>query len=102
VNGDNVEIFPGITAYIGVKHTWEAQYLRIAGNPPYVLSVDSAKFYDNLTSHRPAGNTKDAKAELAAYDRMAILAGSPDRIVPGHDVLVFKRFPTKGLVARIR
>jgi len=102
INGDNVEIIPGITVYTGVTHTFEAQYLRIAGDPPFVLAVDSTKFYENLRTHRPAGNTKDAKAELAAQERMAKLAGSHDRIIPGHDPEMFKLYPTKGHVARIR
>jgi hypothetical protein len=33
---------------------------------------------------------------------MIELAGSPDRIVPGHDALQFQRFPTQGRVATLR
>ncbi len=30
------------------------------------------------------------------------LAGSPDRVVPGHDILQFQKFPTQGRVATIK
>jgi hypothetical protein len=33
---------------------------------------------------------------------MIELAGSPDRVIPGHDPKQFERFPTEGRVARIR
>jgi hypothetical protein len=33
---------------------------------------------------------------------MIELAGSPDRVVPGHDILQFQKFPTEGRVAKIK
>jgi hypothetical protein len=33
---------------------------------------------------------------------MIQLAGSVDRVVPGHDAKQFERFPTQGRIARIR
>src|SRR5579863_6388087 len=32
VDGDNVEIFPGIRTYTGARHTYASQYLRVEGN----------------------------------------------------------------------
>jgi hypothetical protein len=34
--------------------------------------------------------------------RMIELAGSADRVVPGHDPKQFEKFPTQGRVAKIR
>jgi glyoxylase-like metal-dependent hydrolase (beta-lactamase superfamily II) len=105
VNGDNVEIFPGITAYTGARHTFASQYIRVAGNPPYVLASDNCYLYENVKSRRASGNyfaPSDETAQVAALDRMVQLAGSPDRVIPGHDMLEFQRFPVKGRVARIR
>src|SRR4029077_2420770 len=34
VDGDDVEIFPGIRAYTGARHTYASQYLRVDGDPP--------------------------------------------------------------------
>jgi hypothetical protein len=33
---------------------------------------------------------------------MIQLAGSPDRVIPGHDALQFQKFPTVGRVATIK
>jgi glyoxylase-like metal-dependent hydrolase (beta-lactamase superfamily II) len=86
VDGDNVEIFPGIRAYTGARHTYASQYLRVEGNPPFVLASDNVYLYRNLAEHA----------------RMIELAGSPDRVVPGHDALQFQKFPTQGRIAQIR
>jgi len=33
---------------------------------------------------------------------MIRLAGSPDRVIPGHDALQFQKFPTQERVAKIQ
>jgi glyoxylase-like metal-dependent hydrolase (beta-lactamase superfamily II) len=104
INGDNVEIFPGIRAYTGSRHTYASQYLRVDGNPPYVLASDNVYFYLNLSAHLASATFSDADhaANIAQQSRMIQLAGSPDRVVPGHDLLQFQKFPTKGRIATIR
>lgn len=104
VNGDNVEIFPGIRAYTGARHTYASQYLRVAGDPPFVLASDNCYFYLNLSTHLPSAtfSESDHPANVAAQTRMISLAGSADRVVPGHDILQFSKFPTQGRVATIR
>ena len=104
VDGDNVEIFPGIRAYTGAHHTYASQYLRVDGNPPFVLASDNAYFYLNLSLHLASATFSDADhaANIANQARMIELAGSPDRVVPGHDILQFQKFPTQGRVAKIR
>src|SRR5580693_497973 len=42
VPGDDVEIFPGIRAYTGSRHTYASQYLQIEGHPTFVLASDNA------------------------------------------------------------
>jgi glyoxylase-like metal-dependent hydrolase (beta-lactamase superfamily II) len=104
VDGDNVEIFPGIRAYTGARHTYASQYLRVDGNPPFVMASDNCYFYLNLSSHLASATFSDADhaANIAAQSRMIDLAGSPDRVVPGHDALQFQKFPTEGRVATIK
>jgi glyoxylase-like metal-dependent hydrolase (beta-lactamase superfamily II) len=104
VEGDDQEIIPGIRVYTGARHTYTSQYLRVDGNPPFVLASDNVYLYRNLTEHRASATFSDADhaANVAAQRRMIELAGSPDRIVPGHDTLQFQRFPTEGRIARIR
>jgi len=104
VDGDNVEIFPGIRAYTGARHTYASQYLRVEGNPTFVLASDNCYFYLNLSSHLASATFSDADhaANIAAQSRMIELAGSPDRVVPGHDALQFQKFPAEGRVAKIK
>lgn len=104
VDGDNVEIFPGIHAYTGARHTFASQYLKVDGDPPFVLASDNVYLYRNLAEHKPGAtfSKEDHASNVAAQERMIQLAGSPERVVPGHDALQFKKFPVKGRVARIR
>ena len=104
VDGDNVEIFPGIRAYTGSRHTYASQYLRVDGNPPFVLASDNCYLYLNLSTHLPSATFSDADhpANIAQQARMISLAGSPDRVVPGHDPLQFQKFPTEGRVATVK
>jgi glyoxylase-like metal-dependent hydrolase (beta-lactamase superfamily II) len=104
IDGDNVEIFPGIRAYTGSRHTFASEYLRVDGNPPFVLSSDNAYFYLNLSSHLASATFSDADhaANIAQQSRMIQLAGSADRVVPGHDMLQFQKFPTQGRIAKIK
>jgi len=104
VNGDDVETLPGIRAYTGARHTFASQYIRVGGEPPYVLASDNCYLYENLKSHRASAtfDPADEPGNIAAQQRMISLAGSADRVVPGHDPVQFERFPTTGRVAKIR
>ncbi|GMV06861.1 MAG: MBL fold metallo-hydrolase [Gemmatimonadota bacterium] len=104
VDGDDVEVLPGIRAYTGARHTYASQYVVVEGAEPYVLASDNCYLFRNLET-RAAGATftpEDRAGNVAALERMERLAGSPARVVPGHDPLQFQRFPTEGRVARIR
>jgi len=104
VDGDNVEILPGIRAYTGARHTFASQYFLVQGNTPFVLASDNCYLYRNLASHSSGATFSEADhpANIAAQARMIELAGSPERVVPGHDMLQFQKFPTEGRVARIK
>jgi glyoxylase-like metal-dependent hydrolase (beta-lactamase superfamily II) len=104
VNGDNVEIFPGIRAYTGGRHTYASQYLLVEGTPRFVLASDNVYLYRNLNEHTASATFTDADhaANIATQKRMIELAGSVDRVVPGHDALQFKKFKTEGRITQIR
>jgi glyoxylase-like metal-dependent hydrolase (beta-lactamase superfamily II) len=104
VDGDNVEIFPGIRAYTGGRHTYASQYLRVEGNPSFLLASDNCYLYRNLSEHKASAtfSKADEPANIKNQARMIELAGSPERVIPGHDALQFQRFPTEGRVARIK
>src|ERR1022692_2425434 len=104
VNGDAQEIIPGITCYIGGKHTYASQFVTVntaAGT--VVLASDNMYLYENLERHVPIAATLDADSNLRAQDRMKQLAADPRLIVPGHDPAVMTRFPNpKPGVAKIQ
>ncbi len=104
VDGDDVEIFPGIRAYTGARHTFASQYIRVDGNPPFVLASDNCYLYRNLAEHKASATFSEADqpANIKNQERMVQLAGSADRVIPGHDALQFQRFPTVGRIAKIK
>jgi len=104
VDGDDVQMFPGIRAYTGGRHTYASQYLCVQGTPTFVLASDNLYLYRNLVEHKASATFSDADhaANIRNQDRMVRLAGSPDRVVPGHDALQFQKFPTQARVAQIK
>jgi glyoxylase-like metal-dependent hydrolase (beta-lactamase superfamily II) len=96
VEGDNVEIMPGIRVFIGSKHTFENLYLLVNSNSrtnKIVVASDAIWFYYNLDKLLPATLCMDPKAYVEAMKRMKTLVTNPDLIIPGHDDLVFSKFP---------
>ncbi len=97
VEGDAQEIMPGITCYIGGKHTYQSQFVGVnAKDGTVILASDNVYMYENLDKHVPIAASLDLKSNLAAQDRMRKLAGKPEFIIPGHDPEMFKRFPQEG------
>ena len=104
VNGDDVEILPGIRAYTGGRHTYASQYILVEGSPRFVLASDNACLYRSLLEGKPSATFGEADypGSIAAQKRMIELAGSIDRVIPGHDALQFKKFKTEGRITQIR
>lgn len=104
VDGDSVEILPGIRAFTGGKHTFASQYATVSTTSgPVVLASDNAYLHENFDRQRPIAQTLESLSNLAAQERMLQLAGDISRVLPGHDPAVFTRFPEPGGgVARIR
>jgi len=104
VDGDNVELFPGIHAYTGGHHTYASEYLLVDGDPAFVLASDNAYLYRNLETHLASATFREAydKANIKNQQRMIQLAGSIDRVIPGHDAIPFQKFPAKGRVATLK
>lgn len=101
VEGDDQEIIPGITCYIGGKHTYQSQYVGVntaAGT--VILASDNVYLYENLDKHVPIAASLDKDSNLRAQDRMRKLAAKESLIIPGHDPAIFERFhgPKPGIV----
>lgn len=103
IDGDDREIIPGIRVYTGGKHTWESQYIGAkTATGTVIIASDNMYLYENLEKRAPITQTSDARSNLKAQDRMRTLASRESLIIPGHDPLVFTRFPSQGRVATIR
>jgi glyoxylase-like metal-dependent hydrolase (beta-lactamase superfamily II) len=94
IDGDDQQILPGIRVYTGGKHTFASQFVGVAtASGTVVIASDNAYLYKNLDEKLAIAQTLDATSNLAAQARMLELAGSPARVVPGHDPEVFNRYP---------
>jgi glyoxylase-like metal-dependent hydrolase (beta-lactamase superfamily II) len=94
VKGDDIEILPGIKVFTGSKHTYESQYVLVeTHSDKVIIASDNAWFYYNLTSLLPIPVTHDSKAYSENLKRMKTMINNIDLIIPGHDPLVFSKFP---------
>jgi glyoxylase-like metal-dependent hydrolase (beta-lactamase superfamily II) len=97
IDGDDKEIIPGITVYTGSRHTFNSQYVLVkSGADKILLASDNIYTYYNLEHLKsaPIYATFDASAYVKSMERMKTLASNTRFIIPGHDALLFSRFPT--------
>jgi len=93
IDGDDREILPGIRVYTGGKHTFASQFVGVATpEGTLILASDNAYLYKNIESGLAIAQTLDAASNVAAQKRMVELAGHANRVIPGHDPVVFTRF----------
>jgi len=96
VKGDDIEIMPGIRVYIGSKHSFENMYLLVNSNSrtnKIVIASDAIWLYYHLDHLLPATLCFVPVAYVEAMKRIKTLVTNPDLIIPGHDNLVFSKFP---------
>jgi glyoxylase-like metal-dependent hydrolase (beta-lactamase superfamily II) len=87
---------PGISLHAVPGHTSGIQAVRVMTNRgPIVLASDASHFYANYLRRGPFSVTVDAIATLRSYDRLRQLAGSVERIIPGHDPRVRALYPNQ-------
>jgi glyoxylase-like metal-dependent hydrolase (beta-lactamase superfamily II) len=105
-DGDG-EVAPGVTVHKIGGHSRGLQCVRVAtAGGPVVLASDASHFYENFEKGKVFPITIDIADVLAGYQTIVALAGSPRRVVPGHDPLVLQRYPalnsaTEGIVHRL-
>ena len=96
VDGDDKEIIPGIKVYTGSRHTFNSQYVLVkSGADKIILASDNAYTYYNLEHLKsaPANATFDTTAYVKAMVRVKTLASNIKFIIPGHDALLYSKFP---------
>jgi glyoxylase-like metal-dependent hydrolase (beta-lactamase superfamily II) len=94
VDGDSIEIIPGIRVFTGSRHTFESQHLLVNTKKDKVLlASDDCWYYYNLDNLLPVTLLFDPDAYVRGLRRMKTLVTDPRSIIPGHDSLVLTRFP---------
>ncbi len=96
VEGDNKEIIPGIKVYTGSRHTFNSQFVLVeSGADKIIIASDNIYTYYNLEHLKsaPMPATFDTTAYVKSMERMKTLSSNIKFIIPGHDALLFKRFP---------
>jgi len=92
VNGDSIEIIPGIRVFTGSKHTYESQYLVVNSMTDKVLlASDNIWYYYNLEHMISIPLTFDPQAYVRQMQRMKTLV-KPELIIPGHSAEVMEKF----------
>jgi glyoxylase-like metal-dependent hydrolase (beta-lactamase superfamily II) len=93
-DGD-AEPLPGISLHVVPGHTQGIQAVKVMTPRGHVLlASDSTHFYANLLRRSPFSVTVDAMTTLRSYDKLKSLAGSIDRLIPGHDPRVRDLYPS--------
>lgn len=96
IDGDNIEILPGIKVFTGSTHTPGNQFLLVNSNSikkKVLIASDAVWFYYNLEKMLPASLCIDPQAYVETMKRMKTMVDNTDFIIPGHDDLVFSKFP---------
>jgi glyoxylase-like metal-dependent hydrolase (beta-lactamase superfamily II) len=93
LDGDT-EVRPGLSVHLVGGHTTGMQVVRVrTARGDAVVASDASHYYENIEDDRPFAILHDVPGMYRAFDRITELASSPQLIVPGHDPLVFDRFP---------
>ena len=85
---------PGVTTHLIGGHTMGLQCVRVeSARGPIVLASDAAHLYANMERALPYPIVFNVADMMAGHQTLLRLAGSMDRIIPGHDPLVMARYP---------
>ncbi len=102
LEGDR-EVLPGITCHLASQsHTFGSQWVEIqTPEGPHIVAGDCVYWYANLEKMWPPGYIQGNPWNvMKVFERMnGVVGANLPRVVPGHDMEVFKRNPnwTAGL-----
>lgn len=97
----------GITLHRLGGHTMGLQVVRVeTAHGPVVLASDASHFFAHFENRRVFPVVYNVADVLEGYETLYKLAGPGRRIIPGHDPLVFERYPAAsdalaGWIARL-
>jgi glyoxylase-like metal-dependent hydrolase (beta-lactamase superfamily II) len=101
--GDGDVLHPGIVGRLSARgHTFGIQWLTIeTPEGPLVVGSDASMWFSNIEEMWPSGYTNgDTFQMLMTYGEISqYVNGDLDRVIPGHDMKVFDRHPSKRIGA---
>lgn len=93
----SAEVTPGIRVHCVGGHSRGLQVVEVeTASGPLCLASDAAHYYENIIARKPFPIVENLQSMLEGFETLYRLGGSTDRIIPGHDPLVTKRFPAIG------
>ncbi len=96
-NGAGV-VAPGVEVHLIGGHSRGLQCVRVKTRRGHVvLASDASHYYENFLQAKPFPIVVDLENMLSGFNRLCELADSKDHIIPGHDPLVRKYYPTHGV-----
>ena len=106
-NTGDEEIAPGVSVHHIGGHTMGMQSVRVKTKRGWVvLASDACHFYENMEGKRPFPIVYNVGDMIEGWSKLQGLAESPRHVIPGHDPLVFQRYPApkealEGVVLRL-
>ncbi len=103
----DAELAPGVTLHGAGGHSDGLQFVRVnTARGPVVLASDVSHFYENLAGGRPFPTAFHVGEMLEGFEKLLASAPDESHIVPGHDPLVMRLYPTpspdlEGIVVRL-
>jgi glyoxylase-like metal-dependent hydrolase (beta-lactamase superfamily II) len=88
------QVAPGVRVHCVGGHSRGLQVVDVdTQSGPLCLASDASHFYENFIERKPFPIVVDLEPMLQGYDTIQKLAGTRDRVIPGHDPLVTKMVP---------
>ena len=95
-DGD-AEVAPGVTVHKTGGHSRGLQAVRVeTANGPVCVASDAAHTYENFLTGKLFPIVADVEDMLKGVETIRKLAGVDERVIPGHDPLIAKYYPTHG------
>jgi glyoxylase-like metal-dependent hydrolase (beta-lactamase superfamily II) len=95
IHEGTVELAPGITLHLIGGHSGGIASLRVPTQRGWVvLAGDATHLWRNIRNRNPFPVVVDVARMLQGFDILNALSDGPDHVIPGHDPLILKRFPS--------
>ncbi len=89
-------IAPGVSLHRVGGHTEGLQMVRVeTARGPVVLASDAAHFYANIERESPFPIVFNVGEMARGWHAARKLAGAAERVIPGHDPEIRRRYPTR-------